>query len=138
MTSHQPVLIRNIEVFLSRAELYAPYVLSFTTLDAFESVAVAVERDNGVIGIGEAVALPGYGSETTADVISMVRKLIDGAAGRPATDLLRRCRDAWREAPLAESAVQPPSSSRIGSGTPIGAVGFPLIVPSRAKAARRS
>jgi L-alanine-DL-glutamate epimerase-like enolase superfamily enzyme len=105
MTSHQPALIRNVEVYLNHAKLHAPYVLSFTTLDAFESVAVAVERVNGVIGIGEAVALPGYGSETTADVISMVRRLIDGAAGQSATNLLRRCRDAWREAPFAASAV---------------------------------
>ncbi len=59
--------------------LNAPYVLSFRQLDSYEAVRVRIEDHLGVVGWGEAVALPGYGDERTEDIVAGLSKLQPGA-----------------------------------------------------------
>ncbi len=49
--------------------LKTPYVLSFVTLDAFETLLVHIDLDNGETRLGEVVPLPGYSSESVEDVV---------------------------------------------------------------------
>lgn len=66
---------------VSRA-LREPYVLSFTKVKHIDSVWVFAEDNSGVKGIGEAVALFGYGSErleTIEEVLGDIRQELVGA-----------------------------------------------------------
>lgn len=55
--------------------LAAPYVLAHGTLTAFDVVWVWVRLESGHMGIGEGVALPGYGDETADDIERAVRQV---------------------------------------------------------------
>lgn len=66
---------------VSRA-LREPYVLSFATVKHIDSVWVFAEDNSGIKGIGEAVALFGYGSErleTIEEVLGDIRQELVGA-----------------------------------------------------------
>jgi L-alanine-DL-glutamate epimerase-like enolase superfamily enzyme len=85
--------------------LVKPYDLSFARLTSYESVWVYAEDDAGGAGLGEAVALPGYGWETTETVCAAIAELLDGADARNEEILVRRARAAWAKNPFAASAV---------------------------------
>ena len=87
------------------AALSKPYELSFTTLAAFDSIWVRLEDDAGKVGLGEAVALPGYGWETVDSVSRTVAAILDGAEGLSAQALEARCARFRAEHPFAASAV---------------------------------
>lgn len=88
-----------------RCPLRAPYELSFVSLRDFDTVWVAIEDDVGRLGLGEAVALPGYGWETADSVEAAVTDLLRDAEGGMAGALRQRCRDAFPKHPFAASAV---------------------------------
>ena len=92
-------------VALRQVALSKPYELSIGTLGAFESVLVMLERSNGSVGIGEAVALPGYGWETTDTILRVANDLIAGISGIKTKTLIERCRREWPNSPFAASAV---------------------------------
>lgn len=87
------------------APLAKPYELSFVQLRSFDAVWVRIEDDAGGVGLGESVALPGYGWETADDVARVVAAVLDGAEGMSATALEDRCRKLRVEHPFAVSAV---------------------------------
>lgn len=64
----------RLEAFGYRAELSKPYRLSFGTLDAFDTVYLAVSG-SGRIGVGEITPLPGYNEETIEQVWTTLRQL---------------------------------------------------------------
>ncbi len=59
----------TIEIFRLLQPLKTPYRLSFGTLDAFDTIVVALEVD-GRRGLGEATPLPGYSDETVEGVLA--------------------------------------------------------------------
>ena len=69
--------IKKAKAGLIKSVLKKPYHLSFATLDYFESIVVYIRTEDGAEGIGEAVALPGYSWENTADVLFVVNQIID-------------------------------------------------------------
>ena len=99
------MLITRGRVAVHRVPLTKPYELSIGTLDTFESVLVALERSDGLVGVGEAVALPGYGWETTDSILGVANDLTAGIAGIESEILVERCRSAWPRSPFAASAV---------------------------------
>jgi L-alanine-DL-glutamate epimerase-like enolase superfamily enzyme len=58
------VKIQGVRIFSKDCQLIEPYELSFATLSSFKSNFIEIELENRSCGIGEATALPGYGSET--------------------------------------------------------------------------
>lgn len=100
-----PPLVKHVEWGVFQAPLSEPYHLSFGTLRSYAGVWVRCERDDGRVGLGEAVPLPGYGSETLADVERVVEELTRGAAGLDLATLAAKCRKAWGNSPFAASAV---------------------------------
>ncbi|MCK5715900.1 MAG: hypothetical protein KAH77_00310, partial [Thiomargarita sp.] len=76
----------------SRCALLKPYVLSFTTLDSFETIWVYAKDEDDRIGIGEAVALPGYSWETTDSIFATVASIVENASDLTYDKLIERCR----------------------------------------------
>jgi len=60
--------VRSLRWGRARLPLARSYALSFTTLDHFDQVWVRVVDSRGGVGLGEAVALPGYGPESAEDI----------------------------------------------------------------------
>nr|WP_279355915.1 enolase C-terminal domain-like protein [Fundidesulfovibrio agrisoli] len=90
---------------VARVPLAAPYQLSFVTLTRYDTVWVRCEDTSGSVGLGEAVALPGYGWETQEDILETVAALCAGAEGLTFRELADRCRKSWPLSPFAASAV---------------------------------
>lgn len=85
--------------------LVKPYVLSFVELHAFEAVFVRLEWDSGDDSFGEVVALPGYGHETTEDVIEAVSGLLPSLEGLDMAAAAERVLSLGRTHPFAASAI---------------------------------
>jgi L-alanine-DL-glutamate epimerase-like enolase superfamily enzyme len=97
--------IRRLRSGVYEAPLIKPYELSFATLTSFDVVWVLAEHDDGSIGLGEAVPLPGYNWETADTVRTTVGALCEAADGIAVSAIMQRCRDVRREHPFAASAV---------------------------------
>jgi L-alanine-DL-glutamate epimerase-like enolase superfamily enzyme len=90
---------------VARLPLKTPYHLSFITLTEYSVVWVRYEDEEGGVGLGEAVPLPGYGWETLEDVQAAVADLTRRAAGLHLSQVAERCRLLWPTRPFAASAV---------------------------------
>ncbi len=86
-------------------ELKQPYVLSFTTVRSIESVWVQVQDEKGRTGVGEAVALPGYGHETTESIKKIIAGLQGKIEGQDAVDIKKELEPDFGDHPFAISAV---------------------------------
>ena len=75
--------IKSAHVAIVTKQLRKPYILSFATLEKLNSIIVCIERDDGIKGYGEAVALPGYSWETTQEIYSVIKETIDKAHTMP-------------------------------------------------------
>lgn len=84
--------------------LTKPYVLSFAVIERITSFAVEIETDEGGHGVGEAVALPGYGEETDDAVRAALVPLVPQLEGRDADDAKRMIAISLPNAPFARSA----------------------------------
>lgn len=85
--------------------LQKPYELSFGRLAEFCSVWVFAEDEDGGIGLGEAVALPGYGWETTDSIACTVEKIIHSGKRADDSTLIQLATRAYAENPFAASAI---------------------------------
>lgn len=97
--------LRRLRWGVHSAPLVKPYELSFGDITVFDVVWVLAEDEEGRIGIGEAVPLPGYNWETLASIRGAVAAICDGGDGVPAAEIVERCRDHRRDHPFAASAV---------------------------------
>lgn len=98
-------IISRLTWGVSRLPLRRPYHLSFATLTEFAAVWVRYEDEMGRVGLGEAVALPGYSWETTEDICAAVAEITQGAQGLPRSMVEDRCLGCWARRPFAASAV---------------------------------
>lgn len=97
--------VAGVRLAVRDVPLRTPYVLSFVTLRSFRARLVEMELDDGRRGLGEVVALPGYGSETDAAVAQAHASLAGGLSGR-GVDAARAMALAAADAtPFAASAV---------------------------------
>jgi L-alanine-DL-glutamate epimerase-like enolase superfamily enzyme len=97
--------LRQLRFGVIKAPLNKPYDLSFASLTDFESVWVAAEQEDGRLGLGEAVPLPGYNWETLDTVRDTVAALVAGSEGQSSSTIVERCRDVRTQHPFAASAV---------------------------------
>ncbi|MBF0340006.1 MAG: mandelate racemase/muconate lactonizing enzyme family protein [Magnetococcales bacterium] len=86
------------------APLKQPYRLSFTELHALDVVWVRLRDALGRVGLGEAVALPGYGRESADDIAATVSRLLQSPPST-ASQLRARALPLAREHPFAVSAI---------------------------------
>jgi len=125
--------LRHLRFGVSSCPLTKPYELSFTTLSAFESIWVRAESDDGQIGIGEAVPLPGYNWETLETIRETVAVLVADAEGQSYSEIRERCHSARADHPFAASAVMTaldmPSFLNVARIN----IGFPLSAPVAAE-----
>ncbi len=97
--------LRRLQWGVRVEPLVKPYDLSFVQLTAFDVVWVLAEDDQGRVGIGEAVPLPGYNWETIETIRASTAAICDGAVGATVSSIVRKCRDFRRDHPFAASAV---------------------------------
>ncbi len=97
--------VAGFRLAVREAPLRTPYVLSFVTLAVFRARLVEVQLDDGRRGLGEVVALPGYGSETDAAVAEAHRSLAARLPGLEAEEARAAAVAAAEAAPFAASAV---------------------------------
>jgi L-alanine-DL-glutamate epimerase-like enolase superfamily enzyme len=97
--------LRRVRWGVAECPLIKPYALSFTQLTSYPAVWVLAEDENGRVGLGEAVPLPGYNWETLETIRATVENLLAGAQSMSTAQLRERCRAAWRKHPFAASAV---------------------------------
>lgn len=97
--------IVRAEASVRRVPLRAPYVLSFTTLETYAARLVEIELDDGRRGIGEVVALPGYGAETDEDVARMHAAFVPAMVGRSTIEARHDAASRAESNPFAVSAV---------------------------------
>src|SRR6185312_16719295 len=97
--------LRRVRWGVAECPLTNAYELSFARLTRYEAVWVLVEDDEGRVGLGEAVPLPGYSWETLDSIRGAIGGLLDNAEGENCSVLSERCRAAWREHPFAASAI---------------------------------
>jgi L-alanine-DL-glutamate epimerase-like enolase superfamily enzyme len=119
------------------APLVKPYALSFADIAAFNAVWVWAEDHQGRIGVGEAVALPGYNWETDQTIRAAVATICENGDASPVPAVVQKCRDFQQEHPFAASAVmaaldmplflayadaqaQFPISAPVSGGWPVG------------------
>ncbi|MEQ8850324.1 MAG: enolase C-terminal domain-like protein [Phycisphaerales bacterium] len=97
--------IESARTFAIDAPLVHSYVLSFTTLTSFTMRIVEVMLDSGRAGLGEVVALPGYGLETDADVADALERACGSILGLAVEDAIERLDAEYEARPFARSAA---------------------------------
>ncbi len=97
--------IESARSFAIEAPLVRPYVLSFTTLTSFTLRVVEVVLDSGGSGLGEVVALPGYGHESDEDVARVLAETVPAIVGMNHADAIEHLDRSLAAAPFARSAV---------------------------------
>jgi|GEM_PF-1093665 len=121
--------IKVITFGTSRSPLRNPYKLSFTTVTEFESVWVRIENDAGEVGIGEAVALPGYSWETTASILACLDEIVSSGDGHTEASLRATCAAKREKNPFATSAVVTALDLLVYLKAERPVRGFPLNLP---------
>ena len=86
-------------------KLRKPYKLSFATLYSFDSCWIQLTDNQGGVGVGEAVALPGYSWETADEIEGVLAKLAHAAVGLSPREFEARCAQDRAASPFAASAA---------------------------------
>ncbi len=97
--------ITGARAFALDAPLTRPYELSFTTLTSFRMRLVEVTVDDARTGLGEVVALPGYGQESDADVAAALHAACLQIAGMAPEAAIAHAARTMQDTPFARSAL---------------------------------
>ena len=124
-------LINSIEFGVVNKNLVKPYELSFTTLTSIYSLWVCSIDNNGEIGVGEAVPLPGYGHETIKTMCQFIERIIPKLIGLSQEDIILKLLPHFPNNAFAASAIAtaiefPAWADKICKLNPIPLV-YPLI-----------
>ncbi len=119
--------IARVRTGLTAVRLRAPYALSFVTLESFPVRLVECTTDAGIVGLGEAVALPGYGKETDEDVARALRHLASTIVGLEAEEAFDRVSRDETAGPFARSAVISAIEDAIEPAAMNGPVEWPQV-----------
>jgi L-Ala-D/L-Glu epimerase len=125
--------LRRLRFGVAVCPLIKPYELSFADLTAFDSAWVIAEDENGEIGLGEAVPLPGYNWETLDTIRDTVAALVLDADQQPCSVIAERCRAVRADHPFAASAVMTALDMPFFLGRAELGVRFPLSAPVSAE-----
>lgn len=98
--------ISRVDVRRLHLPLADPYHLSHTTVEAFDTVLVALHSSDGATGWGETTTLTGYSAESITECWEGVTALLSDAPGEATDRLVRRCRDRFPNRPFSRAAVE--------------------------------
>ncbi len=97
--------ISNAHIFQTKLPLKKPYELSFAKIEHFSSCFIAIETDEGGIGIGEATALPGYSSETHGMIWEVLAQFRSQLISLNETQARKIVDNHFKKLPFAASAL---------------------------------
>ncbi len=129
-------VINSIEFGIVNKNLLKPYELSFTTVSSIYSLWVCAIDNNGEIGLGEAVPLPGYGCETLESIIQFVKRIIPKLIGLSQKEIILKLLPHFPNNAFAASAIAtaiefPAWSHKICKINPV-----PLVYPLSASTSK--
>lgn len=113
--------LRKLTLRRLRLPLTVPYRLSLGALEAFDTILVETEDDDGRIGIGEATLLTGYTDETLAGSWRLACALAERVAGMDAADAKQVFLARHGEAPFTTTALT--TAVEMMEGHPLLAIG---------------
>ena len=79
-------MIKDITIYCEKHELLKPYILSFDTIQALDSIRVEITLHDGDKRVAETVPLPGYSDETKESILLYLNRAIPGLAGKDLAD----------------------------------------------------
>lgn len=128
----EPLHVVAAEVERRCLPLKSPYVLSFATLKAFETLLVQLHLENGATWWGEVVPLPGYASETVEDVLNTVASWLPHFPGQDVQRLRQQIACQIATAPFASSLILSAIDTGLIALTPPPAdrARIPLVYPT--------
>lgn len=97
--------IKSIQIFIAKIPLTKPYPLSFTTVKYIDSIIVKAHFSDNSSGVGEAVPLPGYTSETLESVLNILEKNMVAVIGLESGEAAIHLRRKLYASPFALSAI---------------------------------
>jgi L-alanine-DL-glutamate epimerase-like enolase superfamily enzyme len=97
--------IKSITFGLITKRLKQPYQLSFAKIEKLNSLWVLIEDETGQIGLGEAVPLPGYGTETIETIIDAIRQAKSQIIGSHFSTAMKKMTLRAKQHPFSASAV---------------------------------
>lgn len=97
--------INSIEFGIVNKNLIKPYELSFITVTSIYCFWVCVIDNDGEIGIGEAVPLPGYGCETIETMWQFANAVIPKLKGRSKSEVIHKLLSYSPNNAFAASAI---------------------------------
>ncbi|HIE01903.1 MAG TPA: hypothetical protein EYP59_16735 [Thiotrichaceae bacterium] len=89
----------------ARIPLIKPYILSFATITHIDSIIVQVVVDEISVGVGEAVALPGYSHETKESIVHDLQAVLEDLIGLCRNEIEPYLIERLPYSPFAVSAV---------------------------------
>lgn len=121
--------VKSCELLHARVSLSKPYILSFTTVSAIDSVVVRIVLDNGAVGIGEAVPLPGYSCETVESIVADSKDVLPRIVGANRVELLRILDDEIASSPFVRSAIYSAWELASAEVSLLRTIELPLLTP---------
>lgn len=119
----------GIDICTCRVPLKKPYPLSFTTVKEIDSVVVRIGLDDGSVGIGEAVPLPGYAPETLASILHDIQSVNTLLVGKETSEITVFLDELIPSSPFAKSAILTAIEMAEGSFVFPEKIYLPLVAP---------
>ncbi len=123
------MIVLRMEVLHARIALKNPYLLSFATVSSIDSVIVRIDLNNGGVGLGEAVPLPGYSLETLQSIQSDLENVIDDLVGKNISEISLILKRQLSDSPFAMSAILTALEIASGSFVISKNINIPLVAP---------
>jgi len=96
-TSAKPIKISSIDMFPVRIPFLRPHKIALGSAEGREILVVRITADNGLVGLGEAIAHPAFSGETLGALKAGVECLAACALGESPTDLNKICTEMDRK-----------------------------------------
>lgn len=119
----------GIDICTCKVPLTTPYPLSFTTVKEIDSVVVRIGLDDGSIGIGEAVPLPGYAPETFASILHDLQSVNSLLIGKEMREIVALLDELLPDSPFAMSAILTAIEMAEGAFVFAEKIDLPLVAP---------
>ena len=123
------VKVKSCDVLKAAIPLKQPYVLSFATVADIFSVIIRITLDNGMVGLSEAVPLPGYSEESKETILSDCCSIVPKIIGLSLEEIYEKLQQDLQQSHFVRSAIY--TSCEVAAGLvamPLS-LKLPLLAP---------
>ncbi len=123
------MIVKDARSVPVQVPLKHPYELSFATLTEFKSNLFEIDLENGLQGVGEVTALPGYGQETAADVTATLARAQAALPGRSVGEAKQIIDAMFANSPFAAATIGAAMDDACGNVARPADMKIPLLHP---------